>query len=51
MPESYEKILERLNAGREYRQIQAGNIELRSDEAEEMIVEGYATTFGQPYVL
>ena len=51
MPESYEKILERLNAGREYRQIQAGSIELRSDEAEEMIVEGYATTFGQPYVL
>ena len=51
MPESYEKILERLSAGREYRQIQAGSIELRSDEAEEMIVEGYATTFGQPYVL
>ena len=46
-----EKLLEKLNSGREYRQIPAGSIELRAEAEGDKIVEGYATTFNQPYVL
>lgn len=51
MPETVDKLLEKLNAGREYRQTQAGSIAVREGGDEEYIVEGYATTFNQPYVL
>ena len=36
---------------REYRRIDIGNIETRKDEEGRMVVEGYATTFNQPYTL
>lgn len=43
-----EKLMEKLNGGREYR---AMRMELREAGEGEMIVEGYATTFNQPYTL
>lgn len=45
-----EKQLNKLNSGREYRSMV---LEVRQAENtnDEMIVEGYATTFNQPYVL
>ena len=36
---------------REYRKIDAAQLETRTGESGEMIVEGYATTFNQPYRL
>ena len=36
---------------REYRRIDAAEMETRREESGEMIVEGYATTFNQPYRL
>lgn len=36
---------------REYRKIDAANMETRKDDEGRMIVEGYATTFNQPYEL
>ena len=36
---------------REYRRIDIANIETRAEDDGRMIVEGYATTFDQPYVL
>ena len=36
---------------REYRRIDINNIEARTAEDGQMIVEGYATTFNQPYTL
>lgn len=36
---------------REYRRIDIANIETRAEDDGQMIVEGYATTFNQPYVL
>lgn len=36
---------------REYRRIDIRNMEARTEETGEMIVEGYATTFDQPYTL
>ena len=36
---------------REYRKIDASQLETRKAESGEMIVEGYATTFNQPYEL
>ena len=36
---------------REYRKIDAAEMETRKGESGEMIVEGYATTFNQPYKL
>ena len=44
-------IEEKLNEGRQYRNIAAGNIELRSENEDEKVVEGYATTFNEPYEL
>ena len=43
-------IQERLNAGREFRRM-AEPLAIRAGGEEEMIVEGYATTFNQPYEL
>lgn len=45
------KLLERLEAGQEYRSIPITGIELRSDGENDLIVEGYATTFDAPYEL
>ena len=45
------KLLERLEAGQEYRSIEISNIELRKEGEDDLIVEGYATTFEQPYEL
>lgn len=42
-----EKILQKINKGREYRSMV---VEIREDDSEK-IVEGYATTFDQPYDL
>ena len=41
----------KLNEGRQYRDIDLTQIELRAAEDGEMRVEGYATTFNQPYEL
>lgn len=52
MSDKYEKMIEeRIANGREYRKINIANIETRTEEEGEMIVEGYATTFNEPYVL
>ena len=45
------KLLERLEAGQEYRSIAISNIELRTEGENDLIVEGYATIFEQPYEL
>lgn len=46
-----EQLMQRLSAGREYRMMR--NFEIRSDPTADTskIVEGYATTFDQPYLL
>lgn len=47
-----DKILARINNGREYRRINVSGLELRAgDGAEDLVVEGYATTFNEPYEL
>lgn len=46
-----EKVLLKMEAGREYRRIDVRNIEVRAAEDNEMIVEGYATTFNAEYLL
>lgn len=51
MPDMTEMIHARMVAGREYRNIAAGAIQTRAEEDQGKIVEGYATTFEQPYVL
>lgn len=43
-------IQERLNAGREFRRM-AEPMQIRAGGEDDMIVEGYATTFNQPYEL
>lgn len=43
-------ITEKMNNGREYRSFQVP-FEIRAKEEDGMIVEGYATTFNQPYTL
>lgn len=45
-----EKQMNKLNSGREYRSLVL-EVRKAEDANEEMIVEGYATTFNQPYVL
>ena len=44
-------VEDKLNEGRQYRQIDLSGIELRADEDGEKVVEGYASTFNQPYEL
>lgn len=48
---SKSKIEERIEAGREYRRVSAIKVETRADEQDQYIVEGYATTFNEPYIL
>lgn len=43
-----EKLLNKLDNGREYRSM---TMEVRAAEDGEMVVEGYATTFNEPYML
>lgn len=44
-------LAEKLNAGREYRNISPGSIQLREAGGSDHIVEGYATTFNEQYLL
>lgn len=44
-------IEDKLNEGRQYRNIAAGNMDLRSESEGEYLVEGYATTYNEPYEL
>lgn len=44
-------IEDKLNEGRQYRMIAAGAIKSRQDGENEMTVEGYATTYNEPYEL
>lgn len=44
-------IEEKLNEGRQYRDIKVANLETRADDEGSMIVRGYATTFNEPYEL
>ena len=44
-------INDKLNEGRQYRNIDVSNFERRSEETGEKTVSGYATTFDQPYEL
>ena len=45
-----EQMLQRISAGREYRMMHSFAVRSGTD-TEEKIVEGYATTFNQPYLL
>lgn len=47
----FEKLLKKMNSGREFRNIDIAGMELRAEQSGEMIVEGYATTFEQRYLL
>lgn len=52
MTPDIEKLLARINNGREYRRIDITGLELRAgDDADDLVVEGYATTFNDPYEL
>lgn len=44
-------ILKKLDEGRQYRNIDVSAFESRASESGEKVVEGYATTFNQPYEL
>lgn len=44
-------ITDKLNEGRQYRNIDISGFELRKDGDQTKIVSGYATTFNQPYEL
>lgn len=44
-------IQNKLDEGRQYRGIDVAALDLRATENDEMIVEGYATTFNEPYLL
>lgn len=43
-------LQQKIDEGRQYRRIDVSGLELRA-EGDEMIVEGYATTFNEPYEL
>lgn len=44
-------IQNKLDEGRQYRRFDVAGLELRAEGNEERVVEGYATTFNQPYLL
>lgn len=48
---SLKTIEEKLNQGRQYRNIDVSTFERRAEDDGEKIVEGYATTFKRPYEL
>ena len=47
---SIKNLMEKLDEGRQYRNIDVSSFERRAED-DSKIVEGYATTFNQPYVL
>ncbi len=51
MSEISKALLDKLNAGREYRQVNFAKLEIRSEDNGHKVVDGYATTFNQPYEL
>ena len=48
---SHKTIEEKLNEGRQYRNIDVSSFERRAEGDDERTVSGYATTFNQPYEL
>lgn len=44
-------IEEKLGEGRQYRNMRSFEVRAKSEESSEMIAEGYATTFNEPYEL
>lgn len=47
-----EKLFDKINSGREYRRMEVSGLELRTGDTEDdLVVEGYATTFNEPYEL
>lgn len=48
---SLKSIEDKLNEGRQYRNIDVSGFERRAEDGGERIVEGYATIFNQPYEL
>lgn len=48
---SLKTIIDKLNEGRQYRDIDLTGFERRAEGDADMTVSGYATTFGQPYEL
>ena len=46
-----EKQAKKLLSGREYRNMSIRAVDFENQEAEGMYVEGYATTFNQPYII
>lgn len=48
---SLKTIEEKLNQGRQYRNIDVSQFERRAESDNEKVVEGYATTFNRPYKL
>ena len=48
---SLKTIEEKLNQGRQYRNIDVSQLERRAESDNEKVVEGYATTFNRPYEL
>ena len=48
---SLKTINDKLNEGRQYRNIDVSRFERRAEDNGEKVVEGYATTFNQPYEL
>lgn len=48
---SIKTIQKKLDEGRQYRQFELNEFEVRAEENGEQTVEGYATTFNQPYEL
>ena len=46
-----DKLFEKITSGRQYRRIDVTRLEVRADDNNDMLVEGYATTFNQPYEL
>lgn len=52
MPEVTDLLKQKIDNGREFRNIAISNIQLReSDGNGDKVVEGYATTFNEPYLL
>lgn len=55
MSQLSDKLIEKLKSGREYRNVAPGSITIRKrqdgEPEQSMIVEGYATTFGDEYTL
>lgn len=51
MPEVTELLNQKISNGREFRNIAPGNIQLREKDDKSQVVEGYATTFNEQYLL